>query len=113
MSDQHQKLKKDINIVELAELATKLLQEGHTIVIREEANGTLEITAFPLETLPHPNRPIKERPVGRGKGASMSPNDLQKIKDMKSNGITHHEIANKTGWSISTINRRLCRFNTK
>jgi len=107
--------------MELIELATQLLHDGHTIVVREEADGTTEVTAYPLEAPPRPVRPsrpsTKEKPdrapakkhttSGRGKGTHMSPDDLKKIKKMRASGMTYPAISEATGWSESTIAKRI------
>jgi len=108
--------------MELIELATQLLNDGHTIVIREEADGTTEMTAFPLEAPPRPSRPArlaaKEKPERtqvsntlptRGKGATMSKEDLKEVKKMRARGMTYPAIAEATGWSESTLHKRLRR----
>jgi len=102
--------------MDLKEIAFDMLEEGHVVTLRQEPDGTLELTAArrPGPQLSKKPAPIADpsparhkRSKGRGKGVIMTPDDLEEIKQLRKSGMTIPTISERTGWSASTIGRRL------
>jgi hypothetical protein len=110
--------------MDLKEIADDYLDKGYTITLRQEPDGTLELTAEkgvsgPATTSIPPPAPTREprHQVGgaadillsaeRGKGVTMSKENLAELKRLRRSGLSYPEISKRTGWSTSTIGKRL------
>ena len=109
--------------MDLKEIAFDMLEKGHTVILRQEPDGTLELTATKGISPQPSKRPApaadlirpaqiadlirKRRSKGRGKGVTVSAEDLAEIKRLRKSGLSYPEISLRTGWSKSTIGGHL------
>ena len=75
-----------------------IVQEGDRVQISVESNGHPATNGDEVAVRPH-TRSTPKRPT------RMNNNQIKKMKSLRRGGMSKKQIAEATGWSVSTVNR--------